>query len=197
MSFNFKQIPIALVCARNMNRSMESHSLLKIHGYNIESYGTSSVVKLPSPSGFDSNIYDFNTPYLEIAEDLKKKDFKFYSQSGVLELLERNHLIKSTPQKFQDSKKFFPLIITFEIRVYDEVVKHLEQNSTNSVIPIYVINFETVDTNEEAFISSQLVLKLIQQIENNGSQWEENLEIIIDNFQKETSRKITFNILFF
>ena len=44
---------IAVVCASNQNRSMNAHSLLKESGYKVESYGTSSHVKLPGKKNRD------------------------------------------------------------------------------------------------------------------------------------------------
>ena len=37
----------AMVCASNMNRSMEAHALLQKAGYDVHSYGVGQHVKLP------------------------------------------------------------------------------------------------------------------------------------------------------
>ncbi|CAN0881853.1 RNA polymerase II subunit A C-terminal domain phosphatase SSU72 [Linum grandiflorum] len=50
---------------------MESHALLKRHGFDVSSYGTGSQVKLPGPSIREPNVYDFGTPYKHMFEELR------------------------------------------------------------------------------------------------------------------------------
>ena len=47
-------------------------------GYNVKSYGTGSVVKLPGASPSDTNVYPFGTTYEEMYQDLYKKDPHLY-----------------------------------------------------------------------------------------------------------------------
>lgn len=66
---------IALVCASNQNRSVETHALLLSKGYkNVFSFGTSGTTKLPGPSIDKPNIYPFGTPYRKIYDDLKRQN---------------------------------------------------------------------------------------------------------------------------
>ena len=44
------RLRFAVVCSSNMNRSMEAHSFLNKKGYNIESYGTGNMIKIPGES---------------------------------------------------------------------------------------------------------------------------------------------------
>ena len=47
-------------------------------GYNVESYGTGSVVKLPGPASEQPNVYSFGTTYEFMYQDLLKKDPLLY-----------------------------------------------------------------------------------------------------------------------
>ncbi|KAJ2596703.1 RNA polymerase II subunit A C-terminal domain phosphatase, partial [Coemansia sp. RSA 1722] len=95
-------VKFAVICASNMNRSMEGHHQLKKHGYNIQSYGTGSLVRLPGPSANQPNIYEFGTPYTKIYSDLVSQNKGLYAKIGLLEMLERNQKVKLAPQKFHD-----------------------------------------------------------------------------------------------
>ena len=60
---------------------MEWHSLSSKKGYNVESYGTGSVVKLPGLGPDQSNIYSFDTTYEQMYADLLEKDPHLYPSS--------------------------------------------------------------------------------------------------------------------
>ena len=88
-NFNFtNEMKVAVVCASNMNRSMETHHVLMYHlygvfivrkkGINVSSYGTNSMVKLPGPSVEKPNVYPFGTPYEFMYNDLMTKDAHLY-----------------------------------------------------------------------------------------------------------------------
>ncbi len=86
--------------------------MLKEAGYNVESYGTGSAVRLPGPSADRPNTYPFGTPYNQIYEELKEKDSRLYTANGLLTMLDRNRNIKSAPERWQDGRKLFDVIIT-------------------------------------------------------------------------------------
>ena len=44
---------------------------IRKRGYNVESYGTGSCVKLPGPTIDKPNVYDFSVTYDEQRQDLK------------------------------------------------------------------------------------------------------------------------------
>lgn len=46
-----------------------------------------------------------------------------YTQNGILHMLDRNKRIKSKPERFQNCKDRFDLVVTCEERVYDQVVE--------------------------------------------------------------------------
>jgi RNA polymerase II subunit A C-terminal domain phosphatase SSU72 len=87
-------VTFAVVCSSNMNRSMEAHSFLHKKGYNIKSYGTGSMIKIPGESAHKPNTYPFGTTYDSIYTDLTTKDKELYTKNGMLHIMERNRRIK-------------------------------------------------------------------------------------------------------
>lgn len=76
-------------------------------------------MKFPGPAPNKPNIYDFETTYDEMYIDLITKDEEFYTQNGILCMLDRNKRIKLRPERFQDCKDVFDLIITCEEKIDD------------------------------------------------------------------------------
>lgn len=64
----------AVICASNQNRSMEAHQVLGKKGFDVDSFGTNSMIKVPGPSVDRPNAYPFGTSYEQIYNDLKAKD---------------------------------------------------------------------------------------------------------------------------
>lgn len=114
---------VAVVCSSNQNRSMEAHSILSKRGFSVRSFGTGAHVKLPGPAPDKPNVYDFRTTYDQMYNDLLMKDKDLYTQNGILHMLDRNKRIKPRPERFQNCKDLFDLILTCEERVYDQVVE--------------------------------------------------------------------------
>jgi len=141
-------ISFAFVCASNQNRSMAAHSAFLeksifqtnnnnsnpnttqrttiIHNnvtFTVKSYGTGSQVKLPGKTLAEPNTYPFGTPYIDMYNDLKKKDERFYVQNGLLPMLKRNAGIKMAPERWHEKDRpFHNIVFTFEDRVFDAVV---------------------------------------------------------------------------
>ena len=69
------------------------------------------------------NVYDFNTTYEAMHKDLSTKDKMFYTQNGILHMLERNKRIKPKPERFQECKEQFDIIFTVEERIFDQVIE--------------------------------------------------------------------------
>ena len=119
------KLRFAVVCSSNMNRSMEAHSFLNKKGYDIESYGTGNMIKIPGESERKPNTYPFGTTYDSIYADLKSKDETLYTKNGMLHIMERNRRIKvSNTDALRTSLRYF-LDWAWEIsRVFSSVWNH-------------------------------------------------------------------------
>ena len=51
------------------------------------------------------------------------KDKDFYTRSGLLNMLDRNRRIKRCPERFQDAKEQFDVIITCQEKVFEQVLE--------------------------------------------------------------------------
>ena len=70
----------------------------------VQSYGTSSQIKLPGPAADQPNIYAFGTSYQQMHSELQQRDAKLYDRNGVAAMLQRNMGIKAAPQRWQDCR---------------------------------------------------------------------------------------------
>jgi len=86
---------------------MEAHSFLNKKGYDIESYGTGNMIKIPGESERKPNTYPFGTTYDHIYADLKSKDETLYTKNGMLHIMERNRRIKVSSNKMLLSNDIF------------------------------------------------------------------------------------------
>eukprot|EP00164_Ancoracysta_twista_P018668 GFYU01032431.1.p1 GENE.GFYU01032431.1~~GFYU01032431.1.p1 ORF type:complete len:200 (+),score=33.27 GFYU01032431.1:168-767(+) len=177
----------AMVCASNMNRSMEAHFQLAKRGFKVRSFGTGDRVKLPGPSIDKPNVYQFGTEYQYIYNDLKKKDENLYIQNGLLTMLERNINTKKAPERWHDRKDtMFDVVLTFEERVYDAINENA-QVTQQGARPVHIINIEVKDNHNEAALCAQQILSLVKEIEE-SEEWEEELEDLIENFENYSDR---------
>ncbi|CAL5362705.1 hypothetical protein CsSME_00054182 [Camellia sinensis var. sinensis] len=188
----------AMVCSSNQNRSMEAHSLLKREGFEVSSYGTGSHVKLPGPSLREPNVYDFGTPYKQMFDDLRRKDPELYKRNGILPMLKRNSAVKLAPQRWQDNAAdgYFDVVFTFEEKVFDMVIEDLHSRDHVLMKPVLVINLEVKDNHEEAAIGARLALVLCQELETTEF-WEDSIDEIVVNFERQHRRKLLYSISFY
>lgn len=182
----------AVICASNQNRSMEAHHALAKRGYQVKSYGTNSMIKLPGPSADRPNSYPFGslTTYASIQSDLKNKDAMLYQNNGLLLLLDRNKQIKPAPERFQDRPVFpddppFDVIITCEERCFDIVGEDLLERGMKRGRAVWVVNFDIKDTPEDAAIGARAIVQAVQAIEEAGS--EEGIAKVLDELQSKTT----------
>ncbi|KAJ7398696.1 transmembrane protein 240 [Pitangus sulphuratus] len=92
---------------------------------------------------------------------LNSSDFR-YTQNGILHMLDRNKRIKPRPERFQNCKDVFDLILTCEERVYDQVVEDLNSREQETCQPVHVINVDIQDNHEEATLGAFLICELCQ-----------------------------------
>ncbi|KAH3767220.1 RNA polymerase II subunit A C-terminal domain phosphatase SSU72 [Pelomyxa schiedti] len=180
---------IALVCASNQNRSVEAHALLARRGYHVRSFGTGLHCKLPGPAADKPNIFEFNTPYMEMHRVLTGQNQALYTENGVLSMLERNARVKLCPERWQLCADQFKIVITFEQRVFDTIVEDIDARSSSTTgghgEHVHVFNVPIKDTHEEATIGAAVALQLIQMLEQRGADWESELDTFREHCERE------------
>jgi RNA polymerase II subunit A C-terminal domain phosphatase SSU72 len=183
-------IKIALVCQSNLNRSVEAHLLLLQNGYAADSYGAGNKVRLPGETIDLPNVYDFGTPYEQIALDLRGKNQQRYEKNGMLQMLDRNCRVKVKPERWQSEQmRRYQLIIVFDRRAYESVLLELDQRGdgdANHHRPCHVVLMETTDSHAEAAVGATRCLELIQHIYDvDATRWQDEMTAILDTFEQE------------
>jgi len=189
-------LSVAVICSSNMNRSMEAHHFLAKKKFKVRSFGSGDKVKLPGTAFDKPNVYDFNTPYSEIYDDLQKKDKNYYTQNGLLHMLDRNRRIKLAPERFQTCTEQFDVIITCEERVYDQVIEFLENRENTSNVPVHVINVDVQDNHEEAVAGAFLISDLVSMLAQT-SDLDNEIDEVCYNFESENNKNILHCIMFY
>lgn len=189
-------LKLAVVCSSNMNRSMEAHAFLAKKGFTVDSYGTGDKVKLPGPSADRPNVYDFGTSYEFILADLSKKDKTLYTQNGILHMLDRNRRIKRGPQRLQDSKETYDIILTAEERVYDQALEYFDNKGSVNNQPVHVVNMDIQDNHEEATIGAFLFHELVE-IFADADDLDDDMDDIIASFENKCKRPILHTVAFY
>jgi RNA polymerase II subunit A C-terminal domain phosphatase SSU72 len=80
-------------------------------------------------------------------------------------MLERNRNIKTAPERFQDNRDMFDVIITCESRCWDAVCEELANRGGVYNVPVHVINFEIKDNVDEASRGAQAILRLAEMVD--------------------------------
>lgn len=189
-------IYIAVVCSSNMNRSMEAHAFLAKKGFKVKSFGTGDKVKLPGMSADRPNVYEFGSTYDDIYNDLFEKDQSFYTQNGLLHMLDRNRRIKPHPERFQDSPERFDVIITCEERVYDQVVDWFGSRQSVHNQPVHIINLDIQDNHEEATIGAFLISDMATRMAQ-SKDLDNDMDELLHDFEGKYQRPILNCILFY
>lgn len=188
---------IAVVCAMNQNRSMEAHYLLRKEGYDVQSYGTNPVIKLPGPAITSPNEYTYNVTYQEIYDDLACKDRRLYQENGLLMLMERNMLIKERPEYFFDSTSVFDLVITCEERCFAAIFDHyagLRQRTGEG--RFYLVNFDVNDTQQDAICGSQEIAGFVAYLSEYGEEdLEDSVQKVLDKYMRSSETQMLFSVI--
>ena len=187
----------AMVCAANMNRSMEAHKVLLHAGLEVTSYGAGSRVKLPRAHRDNPNVFEFGeTTYQHIYDTLMAEDPDLYEKNGLKAMLEGNMKIKPAPQRWQDHPVECDVAVCFEERVFDNVVQDVRSRGAGSGECLLVVNLDVADSHENALAAAPQALKLCQMIENSDD-WECELDEIMDKFQAEEGRRPLYSVCFY
>ena len=188
-----------MICANNVNRSTEAHDHLFAAGLRVCSYGAGNKVRFPGPTRYDPRIYDFQTPYVQMYEELKAENEELFTRNGVLSMLKRDIITKRAPQRWQDATmkeiNSLDVIICFEERIYDIVLEDIQLRSPNEFKPLHVICLDIKDTPEHAKIGGQLALSLchsLNHVENHSQALSKKIEI----WQDENGIKLHYSLIF-
>ncbi|XP_048192780.1 RNA polymerase II subunit A C-terminal domain phosphatase SSU72-like [Perognathus longimembris pacificus] len=187
---------VAVVCFSNQNRSMEAHNFLKRRGISVRSFGTGAYVKLPGRSPHRPKVYDFKTTYDQMYKDLLKNDQAFYTHNGILHMLNRNKRIKPAPERFQNCKDTFDLILTCEERVYDLVVEDLNSREQETCQLVHVVNVDIQDNYEDATIGSFLLCDLCQCMQETED-LDNEIEELLLVFEEKTGKAFLHTVCFY
>ena len=102
--------------------------------------------------------------------------------------MERNKRIKEAPQRWQDAKEMFDVIITCEERCFGIVCEDLMERGSVYHRPVHVINFDITDSAEEAIVGARSILALAQQLVA-AECLEEEIERIMGDVQEREAFK--------
>ncbi|XP_011211801.2 PREDICTED: RNA polymerase II subunit A C-terminal domain phosphatase SSU72 [Bactrocera latifrons] len=193
---NNSNLSVAVVCSSNMNRSMEAHHFLAKKGFNVRSFGTGERVKLPGTAIDKPNVYEFGTPYDTIYQDLLTKDKQYYTQNGLLHMLDRNRRIKKCPERFQECKEQFDIIVTVEERVYDQVLEHMESCDPIDNRPVHVFNVDIEDNHEEALMGAFLITDMINMMAK-STDLDNDIDELLQEFESRRNKTVLHSVLFY
>uniref|UniRef100_UPI00358E9B92 RNA polymerase II subunit A C-terminal domain phosphatase SSU72-like n=1 Tax=Myxine glutinosa TaxID=7769 RepID=UPI00358E9B92 len=190
------KLHVAVICSSNQNRSMEAHNLLSKKGINVRSFGTGLHVKLPGPSPDKPNVYEFKTSYEAMYQDLLQRDKELYTQNGILHMLDRNRRIKTRPERFQDCRDRFDLILSCEERVYDQIVEELHGRDQETYEPVHVINVDIEDNHEDATIGAFLIYELCQCIQLTEDM-DNEMDELLQEFEDKSGKSFLHTVCFY
>jgi len=81
------------------------------------------------PGGGEGRSFAFGTPYQTMVSTLAAdgKSEEFYRRTRLLDILKRNQLIKTAPERWQDTDyemiSSYNVVVCFEQRIFDSVIE--------------------------------------------------------------------------
>mmetsp|Transcript_4784 Transcript_4784/g.5924 ORF Transcript_4784/g.5924 Transcript_4784/m.5924 type:complete len:210 (-) Transcript_4784:203-832(-) len=184
-----RQMALALVCNSNVNRSLEGHRILKEKGFGrVWSYGVGSKVRLPGIRG--PSVYMFGTPFEAMQRDLENKNYNWYKDRGILDMLDRDAKVKKAPRRWQDEKKRnYDLILAYDIRAYNILIEEFESSRGQlGCHPVHIIGWYVEDRYYEAREAAETLYKFICKL-HSFEDWQTKIASLVDSFF-ETDHKI-------
>jgi len=193
----------AVVCAANFNRSMEAHRILLEHDFRVKSYGAATRVKLPGASRDDPNVYDFDSiTYEAIAADLRSQGEEMvesYRERGMFDMLARNARIKPGPERWKTHREKgerFDVVICFEERVFDMVTQDLRSAGGGREAAL-VVNVDVKDSYEGSAEAAPRALRLCERLERCEDEWENEIDTIVDEFEREEGMRALYGVFYY
>ena len=104
--------------------------------------------------------------------------------------------IKPRPERFQECKDLFDLILTCEERVYDQVVEDMNSGEQETCQPVHVINVNILDTNKEATLGAFLICDLCQCVQLMGDM-EDRIGELLQAFEEKSGRSFLHTVCFY
>ena len=94
-------------------------------------------------------------------------------------MLDRNRRIKKCPERFQDCREQFDIIVTVEERIYDQVLEHMESRDVMDNRPVHIFNVDIEDNHEEALMGAFLITDMINMVKINKYSYKLLLPLLV------------------
>lgn len=111
-------------------------------------------------------------------------------------MLDRNRRLKLAPERFQNCKEHFDVLITCEERVYDQVVDFLETKGNVSNIPVHIINIDITDNHDEAVKGAFIICDLVTHLAK-SSDLDNEIDDIIAMYEEHSNKNFLHCIMFY
>ena len=182
----------SMICANNINRSMEAHKVVRDAGLRVNSYGAGRHVRIPHEQK-GALTYEFgDAVYEDMYNDLKAENEAFYTRNGLLMMLDRDRGIKPKPQRWQSERTAelakLDVVVCFETRIFDAVVEDLQCREPHLLRPIHIICIDIKDDAEHAAEGGQLALAFCQRCEEQPD-LEHDMATLVESFTAEHEDK--------
>lgn len=94
-------------------------------------------------------------------------------------MLDRNRRIKKCPERFQECREQFDIIVTVEERIYDQVLEHMESRDVMDNRPVHIFNVDIEDNHEEALMGAFLITDMINMVKINKYSYKLLLPLLV------------------